>query len=44
MGAKPMAFSILRAMDLIRGPFFSAEKKEDVMRGSKETVKTGRRQ
>jgi hypothetical protein len=44
MGAKPMAFSILRAMDRIHGPFFYAKKREDTMRNRKETREAGRKQ
>jgi len=45
MGAKPMAFLILRAMDRIHGPFFMGKiKKEGIVRNRKQISNKGRRQ
>jgi hypothetical protein len=45
MGAKPMAFLILRAMDRIHGPFFLGKIKEEAIMGNRKTISIkGRKQ
>jgi len=45
MGAKPMAFLILRAMDRIHGPFFMGKIKKEGIMGSRNKISIkGRRQ